>query len=326
MRNAKAARGALAQATDQDAAAEAPAEGLRVPRTHVVMLAAVAGLGLGLVIVYFDYGSWSHHSRVFADSGPFLFWLALICVQTMLWTLALPPLVGTFRHHWRAREPASVWGEVVPSAFVLTLLVAALAVVPHLIGSVPDFIPRRHLKILVLTALALSVALVASMSIWLIRGRGEALGRSPALSRSELGTYLRLRSDLEWLLGFLGTVIGLAVFASAGLRHVVLSYDKKANYGAEDVILYGFVLSLLVALIYLPTYATVQRTGTRIRDTVEQLPQPDDQKLEEQIAKRSALDDLLGLQISASASFRVGVAILSPLLGSLTSLLPRLGG
>jgi hypothetical protein len=128
------------------------------------------------------------------------------------------------------------------------------------------------------------------------------------------------------LLAFLGTVIGLAVFASAGLRHVVLSYDKKANAGAEGVILYGFVLSLLVALIYLPTYPTLQRTGTRIRDTVEQLPQPDDQKLEERIAKRSALDDLFGLQISASASFRVGAAILSPLLGSLTSLLPKLGG
>jgi hypothetical protein len=93
--------------------------------------------------------------------------------------------------------------------------------------------------------------------------------------------------------------------------------------GAEGVILHGLVLSLLVALIYLPTFATLQRTGTGIRDSVEGLPEPGDPMLEARLAKRKALDELLRLQISASASFRTSVAILSPLLGSLTSLLPR---
>jgi hypothetical protein len=327
MRNARTARAELAQAADQDPVAGSPLDSVRVPRTYVVMLAAVAGLGLGILIVYFDYGSWSQHSRDFAKSGPFSFWLALICAQTMLWTVALPPLIGTFRHHWRARRPGSAWGEVVPSAIVLTLLVTAVALVPSLVGSpVPDFIPHRHLKILMLTAMAFLVALVAAMSIWLIRGRAEALRNHPAFADSELVTYLRLRADLEWLLTFLGAVIGLAVFASAALRNVVLSYDKSASDEAGGVIVYGFVLSLIVALIYLPTYATLHGTGARIRDSVEQLPQPGDQKLEERIAKRKALDDLLGLQISTSATFRIGVAILSPLLGSLTSLLPNLSG
>jgi hypothetical protein len=143
---------------------------------------------------------------------------------------------------------------------------------------------------------------------------------------------LGLRTDVEWLLGFLGAVIGLAVLASAELQHVIrayykfLGFDKKTEFSAEGVILYGLVLSLLVALIYLPTFGTLQRTGTRIRDSVEGLPEPADPMLEARLAKRKALDELLSLQISASASFRVSIAILSPLLGSLTSLLPRLGG
>ena len=105
------------------------------------------------------------------------------------------------------------------------------------------------------------------MAIWLIRGRAEVLGRTPTITSSELQTYLRLRADLEWLLGFLGAVIGLAVLASAGLRHLYLSlpHDKKADLGSEEVILYGLVLSFLVALIYLPTFATLQRTGAHIR-------------------------------------------------------------
>jgi hypothetical protein len=96
--------------------------------------------------------------------------------------------------------------------------------------------------------------------------------------------------------------------------------------GAEGVILYGLELSLLVALIYLPTFATLQRTGTGIRDSVEGLPEPGDPMLEARLAKRKPFDESLRLQISASVSFRTSVAILSPLLGSLTSLLPRLGG
>jgi len=246
----------------------------------------------------------------------------------MLWTLALPPVAGTFRRHWRARTPASVLGEVVPSAIVLAFLVAAVAAVPPLIGPLPELIPRQHAKILALTGLALVVTLIAAMAIWLIRGRAEALGRSPTITRSELQTYLLLRADLEWLLGFLGAVIGLAVLASAGLRHVYLSLpqDKKAAFDSGGVVLYGLVLSFLVALIYLPTFATIQRTGARIRDSAEELPEPGDPMLEARLAKRKALDELLKLQISATASFRAGVAILSPLLASLTSLLPGLGG
>lgn len=214
---------------------------------------------------------------------------------------------------------------MVPSALVLIILVATVALVPHLIAAAPGGIPHRYPKILALTALALLVALIASMTIWLIRGRAEALASSPTITKSELRTYLRLRADLEWLLGFLGAVIGLAVLAGAELQHV-LSFDKKADFGAEGTVLYGLVLSLLVALIYLPTFATLQRTGTRIRDSVEGLPEPGDPMLEARLAKRKALDELLKLQISASASFRASVAILSPLLGSLTSLLPRLSG
>jgi hypothetical protein len=233
MRKSPTARGALAQAAGHDGDADAPAD-VRFPRTYLVMLAAVGGLGLGVLIVYFDYSSWNQQTRHFArTSGSFLLWLGLICAQTMLWALALPPLAGTFRRHWRARTPTSVLGEVVPSALVLTVLVATFTLVPHLIGPAPDFIPHRYPKILALTALGGLVALIASMTIWLIRGRAEALGRSPTITRSELQTYLRLRADLEWLLGFLGAVIGLAVLSSAELRHVFLAYDNKPVFGTE---------------------------------------------------------------------------------------------
>ncbi len=296
-----------------------------LPRTQVVMLAGVFGISLGLFAIYVDFGSWDQPTRDFASSGAFLFWVALLSAQTMLWTVALAPLLTTFRRHWRAREPQSLRREVIPSAVILASFVAALVILPRAGGKLPEIIPHHHLKIDILTAVALVVALVAATSIWLIRGRAEALGRKKTFAKNDLNSYLGLRSDLDGLLAFLGAVIGLAVLASAALRHLSLLYDETIDFPAESVVLYGLVLSLLVAFIYLPTFLTVQRAGEHIRNSVQDLPAPDDTELDSKLARRKTLDELLGLQVSASGSFRVGVAILSPLLGALTSLLPKLG-
>ncbi len=47
------------QATGHDGVADAAGD-VRFPQTYLVMLATVGGLGLGVLIVYFDYSSWGH--------------------------------------------------------------------------------------------------------------------------------------------------------------------------------------------------------------------------------------------------------------------------
>ena len=194
-----------------------------------------------------------------------------------------------------------------------------------------------------LTALAGLVALVAAISIWLIRGRVATLGAGRKLTAGGVQTYLHLRSDLERLLGFLGAVIGLAVLTVAALRQVVVQeYNHSVlrkqvlvhhklvrqpwNFPPEVLILYGLVLTVIVALVYLPTWVTMQQTGSLLRDGVAPFPEPTSDRFEAQLQKRAALDDLLGLRVSAATSFKAGVAILSPLLASLTPLLTKLGG
>jgi hypothetical protein len=324
---------AHAEAADSGSRFDADAS---LPRTQFVMLAAVVGLALGAGVIYIDAGSWNQATKSFAKSSAFQFWVGLLAAQTMLWTLALPPLLSLFRRQWRARRLGALRREVVPSALVLSSLVAALVILPRLTQKLPDFMPHRALKVDVLTGLALIVALLASMSIWLIRSRAETLQGAQPINKHTLDTFSRMRSDLERLLGFLGLVIGLAVLASAALRHVALLADEKAafalpgnkkvDFPADTVVLYGLVLSLILALVYLPSYLTLQQTGQRLRDRIQPLPEPDDPQFEAHLAKRKAIDELLGLQVSASASFRAGVFILTPLLGSLTSLLPKLGG
>jgi hypothetical protein len=82
----------------------------------------------------------------------------------------------------------------------------------------------------------------------------------------------------------------------------------------------------VVALAYLPTYLALLQTGADLRDRAAPLRGPDETDFEAVIAKRKTLTELLGLDISASTSFRVGATILSPLFAALVSLLPKLGG
>jgi hypothetical protein len=76
----------------------------------------------------------------------------------------------------------------------------------------------------------------------------------------------------------------------------------------------------------LPTYFALLHAGSDLRDRAAPLRGPGEPDFEAVIAKRKALTELLGLDISASTSFRVGAAILSPLFAALVSLLPKLGG
>src|SRR4051812_10369006 len=143
------------------------------------MAAAVAGGLIGVAIVLVWEPDWSAVQNGLADSGPFVLWVALIAAQAMLWVTALPSLVVTLFRHWEERKRDRVWREVVPSAAAFVLLLIAFAVIPHRIHTlhtVPsDLIPWVTLRIAVLTALAGVVALVAAISIWLIRGQAEVL-------------------------------------------------------------------------------------------------------------------------------------------------------
>lgn len=326
----RAAHDRLVGETSVAKAQAADEPGVSVPPTSLLMATAAAGALIGVASVLVWEPRWNGIQKGHADSGPFVLWVALIAAQAMLWAVALPSLVRTLLRHWRNRQPDSVWREVVPSAAGFVVLLVAFAVLPGRTPTLhtvpPDLIPDVALRIATLTALAGLVALVAAISIWLIRGRVEVLAAERKLTVAELRTYLGFRSDLERLLGYLGAVIGLGVLTTAALRRVVVQEYGDERFPPEVLILYGVALTLIVALVYLPTWATMQRTGWLLRDGVAPLPEPASDQLEAQLRKRAALDDLLGLRVSASVSFKAGVAILSPLLASLTSLLPKLGG
>lgn len=285
------------------------------------MLAALLGAGIGAAVLVADWWTWPGGTwTTLGHSSPFVLWAALICAQTTLWTLAAAPVWSMLQRNragWNGHR-----AEIVGSGLLLVACVGAMVGITNLTGPVPSVFPHQHVKVWSLTGVALVLALGVAATIWLIRGRLDEI-RSGEGNR-EVQLFIQFRSELERLLGILGAIVGLAVLATAALRQVVL--ELGASFPPDYPILYGLILSLVVALAYLPTYLALLQAGSDLRDRAAPLRGPGESDFEAVIAKRKTLTELLGLDISASTSFRVGATILSPLFAALVSLLPKLGG
>jgi len=63
----------------------------------------------------------------------------------------------------------------------------------------------------------------------------------------------------------------------------------------------------------------MRRAGTELRDRSYPLPEPENARFFEVVDNRNSFDALLQTNLSATATFKAGVAILTPLAASLLS-------
>ena len=74
-----------------------------------------------------------------------------------------------------------------------------------------------------------------------------------------------------------------------------------------------------MGLAFAPSYLFMRRAGAALRDWSYPLPGPQDPTFFDIVEKRNSFDVLLQTNLSATATFKAGVAILTPLAASLLS-------
>jgi hypothetical protein len=119
----------------------------------------------------------------------------------------------------------------------------------------------------------------------------------------------------------LGAILGLLVLVTGAQRQVVLAYAPATDYGYELVLVYGLFFSVLVAAVYLPTHLTLAAVGHGICDAFFPDLSPGEPQWEDQTKKREKLSALLELGTGPFGRLKASAAILTPLLGSLVTLL-----
>jgi hypothetical protein len=297
---------------------------LRANTTWKVLVVFLLGASVGLLVLFADRGCWDHEQIVAARSGAVVLWSALMCTQTGLWALALAWLYPTMRKlPWEyGRENR---GEVVGSSVVILAIIVALAVWGMVHPMWPNYFEGHAIKLGVLTILGGLVGIVAASGVWFVHGGLKLLARQDLGSDESLKTFLSLQGAAGRFLGVLGAIIGLLVLSTGAQRRAVLSYSDQMNlhtqYGFELVLVYGFLFTILVAAVYLPTYLTLTDVGNRIRDAVFPPVPVGRPEWMDRMVQREKLGQVLGLEQGPVGRLKASVAILTPLLSSLVGLL-----
>jgi hypothetical protein len=296
-----------------------------VPLKRLFVLAALGGAG-GVLTLFFDnfFRAWEPEQWHAVRAGPYTVWVLLIGLQAAVWGAALAPL-------WRTVKPLFPYWEKGKGDLVFLTLAFALAVVvgigagPFLVH-IPNFLPWHEWKLLGLSAVGGSVGLLAVFGMWLAHVRLRGMAGEPVTDAS-VDDFLAVRETLHNLLLFVGALIGLAILAAGGERQAVAAYSEltkvkdPGRFPPEYVLVYGIYFTALLALAYVPVHLTLSRVGGRLRDHYFPLPPPSDESWSEICGKRDAFDGLLQLRTGPGATLKASVAILTPLIGSMTGLL-----
>jgi hypothetical protein len=312
-------------------------------RGSATFLLAFAGAFAGAAIIFGDYGNWGDDNQAFAGSGPFILWLGLICAQTAVWAVGIWVLVEIqkglgHRGQWR------IWGSA--TAMFAVALGGALVgtIVPDVLGWESfSYLHGRPWKISLLSLFGCLVAVYGLVGMWRIYYELRPK-RDESVSLAYLPTYLKLHDKLQQLITVVGGALGLVVLAAAAERNAAQAFEKKicpqpdllhrllpalggggcdAHFPYEFVLVYGFYFTALLGFAYVPVGLALQDVGRKMRassapvdDVLGENPDVPGWK-----AKREALTDILDLDVGTATSFRTAIAILTPVIGSLTGLL-----
>ena len=182
---------------------------------------------------------------------------------------------------------------------------------------------RFQISLFIITGLGFVLSLLGSWMILLIGYRIEHNSKELNGNQADYDSHVRLQDHLHRSILVLGTIIGLATLAAGALRNLQIQHDPdfEAFYPPEFQLIYGAFYTVILALIAVPTYVSLLEVGTKIRDG--QLPPPsiDSDSWSDVHARRRQFDEVFQLSFNSSRNFRYGVAVLSPFIGSVISIL-----
>ena len=262
----------------------------------------------------------------------------LIATQTALWAVAVLPLADSLQALWRFRPPRL--GPTVVSTIAFVIVLALFVAGSGRFKRYYTF-PAHQLKLTTLSVIGSAVVIATVFGMLLVHAALIRLARDAASGGADeraIADFALLREHLQRLLTIMGAIIGAAILATAALRNAIVAFADRVNtdrvqffgifnhagfppaFPPEQVLIYGAVMSIVLALFWAPIYVLLITVGTALRDaTIE--GRKDGETLPDWDERRARYGEFLGLQATTMASFRAGVAILTPLASALLGLL-----
>ncbi len=274
-------------------------------KTLLVLLLGGGGALIGVAIYFYGTPS-SPESEAFISSPAFITWMFVNEVLLALYPIVLLFLWPAFRQlgHLILRY---FWGLLAISVLLLALFMLPTVLGQRIISGKPLPLEYASTKIFVL------------MTVGSISEKFKEM----TLSEEDIQTYICYRDYLQRFLLALGVLLGIFILTGAALRKAFIATGAASvdTYPQIYLLLVGAYYTLLIALVYFPTYTTLVATGNNILEHYFALPAPDASSWNDVNTKRKAFEELLELKVTGEQRFLTNITILAPFVGSIFSLL-----
>lgn len=296
----------------------------KTPTTFWIMLTWAIFFVAGFHLIAYSPPRYGECEKVFSSLDWILIWRCLVGFQTANWSIFLIVLAQNlprFLKPYFHRQPIHLAG---------TIMVTLLLLLGMSKGGVSLQAPLYNfqIKLWILNFIGFLISLLAGLGIWLIQIALQRLidGEKRSDER-KITRFLELREALQLFLFIAGTNIGAAVLATGALRQAIQQFKQLPTLcnvtpiSMEQLMIYGVLLSAILALAYLPTYQTLVEVG---HDLCKDLcPMPEFQKdgWNTWHTKRKSLEEILKLDASFKDNFETSLFIFAPLASSFISIL-----
>jgi hypothetical protein len=287
------------------------------------LIAAIAAAATALALMRAGSGH-TPVSRHFASRPEFVAWTWILAAEAAAAAAAATTMWPVTSILWRAATRRSiVWA-------LLAWLIVGLAVV---FGPKPLTGPG-HLRLWLLAdrLLVINVAVYClitpcTVGMMLVQPRlAELRAYAPALvdekrAGSAVVELLWLRTALQWLLITFAVIItGSVLAAGAGRRALLAGGAPTGRYPPIEILIYGGVSTMIIALIFIPAYTAWQQQAVDTRDRLYPVPENGIPTTDWRQA-RSEFDTILPARRSAASVLAAAFVILTPFAGSLVTTL-----
>jgi hypothetical protein len=184
-------------------------------------------------------------------------------------------------------------------------------------------LPHSLEKFAVILAIGfITTILPAAVGIWLIRAGLRVVFNKIQPDEEHIQQYLRFRDQLQQFISILGTVIGLATLATGAARKGLIAWGASVEaYPLTIVLVYGAYYTVIVALVYIPTYSSLVEIGRGLLEAFFPKSSPKSGNWTDMYAKRRDLEELLQLRTSVQHNLQSSVAVFAPLLSGILAAL-----
>ena len=114
-----------------------------------------------------------------------------------------------------------------------------------------------------------------------------------------------------------GIILSMASITGVGYRAIFVGLEASGieNFPVSHALIFGLFFTILLLLVYVPVHLTLTETSRKLRDRI--CPITSIETLQEVMAKRKYLDEMLQTNVDIMSNFKSGFMTLAPFLSSI---------